>query len=235
MLAHLTGIGGVALVSAQQERPLPAHLADSSARAILAHTRSNPVAIAGILRQQSRNQPRPKLDELADSLVAMALRNPSALDSGRFVNMTSALNAAGGRNGSGTPYAGALDRLIRIHQEYPSQLPGHSGVVEAMLSLADHDRAVEYVFRVATSTDQSAPYAMAALLYDVRNRGRFTGSTDAEREALRGRLRALWDRVKDEPYLPGGGPGRGVGRPSIPDAKALSNLLVFARDEGWSR
>jgi hypothetical protein len=197
------------------------------------YARRNQEAITTILRQRDRDQPRAKLDELADSMVVMALKNPSTVDSGRFAVAARALADAGARGRTGKPYTGALDRLIRVHKGYPSNLPGHSRVVEQMLMLDDHDRAVEYVARISTSSDPSARYAMGALIDDLRTAGRFTGSTASEREALLARLHALWDRVKTQPYLAG---GRGsVGTETIPDPGALATLQVFAREQNWPR
>jgi hypothetical protein len=223
-LCLLTPLGAGA-----QQRPVPPRLADSSAKAIVAHMRGNVRGLEPFLRQTAGAQPRGKLDEIADSLVRIGSRD----DSPAATSAVWTLASAGSRDSSsrkGVRYDGALDRLIRIHAEAPRQSQVRGAALEAMLEVEGRGRAIDYLFRVATSTDPSAGSAMRALTFDTDPQTTMSKATPAERSATLVRLRALWEKADAEPRT-----ALNTGQPSVPDLRAWAFLSSLASQKGWVR
>lgn len=156
-------------------------MGDSSVPRIMAHVGRRATApwLRQILRQSDQRQPRAKLDELADSLSSRAIATHATWttdpDGVRDALSTVGLLAlAGNRNDPlGTPYEGALDRLIRIQRE-GSLRSVRSAAVAAMLGVVDRDRALTYLRTTAQTTDSSAFDAVNALIVDA-NGGSWSG------------------------------------------------------------
>lgn len=173
-------------------------LRDSSARTIMAHVSrtSYPSWLIDIMRAAHGPVARGKLDEIADSLVARAIAGPTPdeVASGNWTQSAAdALASAGDRSQRrGTPYTGALDRLIRVHQQAHS-FTIRTGALAAMLGVVGRDRGLAYLKAVASSEDPTAWYAVNVLIIDA-NGGRWYGpkpssSESRQSEAL---LRALY-------------------------------------------
>lgn len=173
-------------------------LVDSSADRIMAHVapRSQVPWFADIMRQTRRAVPQSKLDELADSLAARAIAN-QPLEPGNA--MGAPLSPVGllawvGDRGirKGIPYSGALDRLIRVHQQ-ASDIGVRSSALAAMPAVVGRDRALEYLRSVATSNDPTSWYAINILTIDATG-GRWFGPapTTAESRQSDAILRSLY-------------------------------------------
>lgn len=167
-------------------------LIDSSSAAIMKHltARSEPSWFVDIMRQTRRPVAKSKLDELADSIVARAVAN-RASEVGAL-SPTALLALAGDRGlRKGSPYAGVLDRLIRIHQQ-ATDYAVRTMALAAMPGVVGRDRGLSYLRTVATSNDSTSWYAVNVLAIDA-NGGSSLGPqpTLAERHQSEDILRAL--------------------------------------------
>ena len=108
------------------------------------------------------------------------------------------LNAGSTRGVSGRPYAGAFDKLVRVHRHAAS--PDVRRRALSGMLVSSHSRAVGYLRQVAESSDSSAFDAVDLLIIDA-NGGSPAAITPtaAEREASVSALKALASggRVKD--------------------------------------
>jgi len=123
-----------------------------------------------VLRQSHGPQPRAKLDELADSLTSRAIDPGSARRDSEAYNQAveavlALLQAGAIRGQSGTPYAGAFDRLVTVHRQARSFYVRHTALA-AMLATS-HSRAVDYLQRVVESSDSTARGALGFLTLDA--------------------------------------------------------------------
>jgi hypothetical protein len=200
-LIILLGISAVAANNTfGQTAPRPA-FADSSPVRIMAHVGSHPNVpwLGEILRQVKSTYSRTKLDELGDSLVARAM-DPRAIPTDTFryraaVEGVLALMLSGFRTTvSGQPYAGAMDRLIKIHQAAPVRGIRHTAL-GALLSLPDRTRALAYMRDVAESNDATAYDAVEYLITDASG-GSWGGvsPTSAQAQASTAILREMASR-----------------------------------------
>jgi hypothetical protein len=160
-----------------QVRTRPA-IADSSPARIM--TRVGPDADAlwlrDILRQSGAQYPQAKLDQIADSLVARAVDSRATVPRSdartRALKAVNAISAAGSDGAlTGRPYAPALDRLITVHRTAPGRdVRAHA--LAGMLNISsDRPRAIEYLRRVAESTDPTAYDAVEVLIADANGQG----------------------------------------------------------------
>jgi hypothetical protein len=225
-LALILTLAAAHIAQCQAVRPFPA-IAYSSAPQIMSrlhrlqHFDLGAPLLLDVLRQNGRAQPRAKLDELADSLAEIAIEagGPKA-DRRRGNEVVSALSALFdvGNEGfpGGTPYDGALDRLIRIHRE------GHDRSVRDIalrysMAVVGHPRALAYLRGVATSSDETASNAMAVLLTDAQGHGLGKPPTAAQQQETNAVLRDLFDRRV------------------VKDFAASRDLDKWARSQGWYR
>lgn len=162
-------------------------LEDSSVVAImrLQHGRTISAAdFTNILRQRYRAHSRARQDSLADSLAALVLSTTDSVglsyERARLTLLS--LITASERGGTGQPYQGGLDRLIRIHQQ--SRLRGIRSTVIWFLSTQDESgRAIAYLRTVATSSgDNTAATAM----------GQLVGAAIRNEPGVEGIVRAIW-------------------------------------------
>jgi hypothetical protein len=78
-----------------------------------------------VLRQADAQYPQAKLDEITDSLAARAI-DPAAAQRNSEANtravhtVLALLNAGSTRGVRGRPYAGAFDKLVRVHRQAAS-------------------------------------------------------------------------------------------------------------------
>jgi hypothetical protein len=163
-----------------------------------------------IMRQRKGPENAARLDELADSLARRVVA-VGAAPRGRSSGYENAMAALGtiarvGNRGDrkGAPYAGALDRLIYIHQ--------HANVrtlrviaLDAMTAVPNRTRALAYLREVAVSEDSTADAAISALITDADGGSWFgpkptTGEQAESRSILRGLLeqRRVTDRTAVE-------------------------------------
>lgn len=171
---------------------------DSSADRIMAHVapRNQLTWFVDIMRQTRRAVPQSKLDELADSLAARAILNrPVERGDGMGVPLSPVgLLAWVGDRGlrKGIPYSGALERLIRVHQQ-ASDIDVRTSALAAMLAVVGRDHGLAYLRTVATSNDPTSWYAINILTIDATG-GRWFGPTPttAERGQSEAILRALY-------------------------------------------
>lgn len=165
-------------IAAQQ--PAHSRLADSSVRVIMAHVGPHvrPFELVAILRNKDGQTPAAKRNEIADSLVgrAVSYRAARRSDTTQFagaVRAVMALSLAGLTSAAaeaGRPYDGALDRLIRIHEQAQvSEI--RSRALESMLGGPDRARALAYVRSIAISRDPTAYKALSCLIMDSRGGG----------------------------------------------------------------
>ena len=194
-IALLLSVFSPAVASAQG-RGNPA-VADSSPARIMAHVgnQAGAVWLLDILRQSGAQHPQAKLDEIADSLVARAIdpagAQPTSEARKQAVEAINALMLAGiSRSWNGRPYSGAFDRMIKVHRQAVAE-----GVRERALAgmlVASHSRAVEYLRRVAESTDPTASDAIRFLILDADGGSSVALTpTAAERQASVAALKAL--------------------------------------------
>ena len=156
-----------------QARTRPA-IADSSAPRIIAHVgiEANAVWLRNILRQADAVYPQAKLDQIADSLVARSIdprgTEPKTELHMRAVNAVNALAMAGASASlGGRPYAGALDRLITVHRQARPRDIRARALGGLLVISADRPRAVDYLRRVAASSDPTAYDAVEFLITDA--------------------------------------------------------------------
>jgi hypothetical protein len=150
-------------------------VADSSTAQIMAHVRDHPDAawLRDVLRQTSGRDAPTKLDEIADSLVVRAIDARQALRGAPAHAIASAavgaLVSAGLPTATGGhPYAGAFDRLVRVHQ-HASAGDVRLRALGGLLSVASpRTRAIAYLRAVAESNDPTAANAMEFLITDAR-------------------------------------------------------------------
>jgi hypothetical protein len=133
-------------------------------------TSSGPVGY--ILSQRSAPAPRARLDSLADSLTMIVVQ----YDRSKAVSHNVALSAIGGLEISAlsnatVPYAGAFDRLSRIHREI-EDFPLRAGALRAISRLSARDRSLGYLREVAASGDRTAYTAVGLLGRDTGDEGR---------------------------------------------------------------
>lgn len=191
----------------------PVSYGDSSVATIMVAARGQLLTIRwliGILRQESGPVPQPRLDSLADSLLARVLaakvRPPTGsaarTPAGRAVqnaldNAKKALDALGqaGESGMhGRPYARTLDLLTRIHRESPL-VALRDQALALMPAMSDGSRAVAYLEEVAGSADTTAWTAMSVLVATANgSSGAPVSPTPAEQAAAAAALKDLYAR-----------------------------------------
>jgi membrane-bound lytic murein transglycosylase B len=142
--------------------------------------------IVAVLRQANKPQPAWKRDELADSVVALAIRTSEAHSA--VVALAAAGYPAAVR--AGTPDTRALDWLVRIHREARDE-GTRSTALDQMMRQINPSRALPYFREVAvTRDDPTAWIGLAKLIEFVRNPR--LGSP-SERGDVTAQLRSMWD------------------------------------------
>jgi hypothetical protein len=141
-------------------------------------TQAAPVWLRDILRQADAQYPTAKLDEIADSLVLRAIDPASARRGSEArrsaINAINALVLAGSvASLPGRPYASAFDRMITVHQQAASR-GVRARALGGMLATPSHSRALDYLRRVAESSDSTAYHAVEFLIVDAGG-GSWTG------------------------------------------------------------
>jgi hypothetical protein len=184
-------------------------LADSDISVIMQREQVRGISasdVSPILRQRGRAHSRARQDSLADSLTARILASTESTGPvhERAQELLSALAVAGKREGDGTVYPGALDRLIRIHKESRDQSI-RPRVLWVLIDMDDRERAMAYLRQVATSSDASAHWAVGALAISYERH-------DPGVEAI---LRDLWDHKL------------------VKEPNAAQILLMFGSSIGW--
>jgi hypothetical protein len=128
------------------------------------------VWLKNILRQSDGPQSQTKLDELADSLSRRAVDPASARRDTEAYNravdaVLTLLQAGAIRGASGTPYAGAFDRLVTVHRQGRSHYVRRTAL--ASMLATSHSRGVDYLQRVVESSDSTARDALEFLTLDA--------------------------------------------------------------------
>jgi hypothetical protein len=153
-------------------------------------------AVGSVRLLRGEIQSHAKRDELADSLVAMAVRpagSRSALDA--YHSAHSALDALrdagqGFPVDGNMPYDGAFDRLVRISREAPEQGIRQTAL-GSLLLIAPYARSVEYLRNLAFSRDSLAGFAMLVLSEEAGS-GRTSIGAAVERRQTIAMLHDLW-------------------------------------------
>lgn len=195
----------LAHVSIAAQVPTRPTLADSSVPAIMRHGgtgRDNP-AILAVLRNAEGRFARAKQDMIADSLIGRAISNHGrsglASDSaayGTAVRAVVTLAHAGMTQYAGmdvnatTPYAGALDGLLRIHRNAPVR-EIRSRALSLMLRQRDRRRALDHVRQVAQLSTDDGYDAAFALFQEATGLTDFPQPTQAQRDEALAVLREL--------------------------------------------
>ena len=208
----LGALGSVVAAAQDPGQVRRSQLADSSVPAIMAARRGGRFptqVVLDVLRQRGGDVPVTKRNELADSVIALALRTPGA------GSAVAAIGSAGVVEPGSVADPRALDWLIRIHREAGDE-GTRSSALEEMLRQPDHQRVFSYLRGVVTGPgpDITAWLAMNLLLGIATDR---IGFSPAERQQVMTDLREMWDR-------------RLVTNPS-----ALSQLRDFAAVRRWRR
>jgi hypothetical protein len=201
-------------------------MADSSAARIIARLHGSPHLRADwfirIMVQDGKPEPRAKLDELADSLAQIAIAGGAAdTDTPRgdeAAGAVTALHLAGLVGASrGTPYDGALDRLIRIHREAQNRALRVVALAD-LLAVPGRPAAIAYLREVATSNDVTASNALFYLIADAQGRGGpGKPPTAAQQQETASVLHDLFEK-----HL-------------VRDSKASRALDAWADTQGWVR
>lgn len=158
-LAAIVALLSVPVVGTAQRAALPP-VADSSAMLIMTHAAKGgtPPWLQGLLRHE-QGASQGKMNEIADSLTNRALGNPSSLTEADIqlgLDATNLLMAAGmARVGGGQPYAGALERLIRVHQKSAYPRLRRRALVGIIVN-ATRDQALDYLKRIVESSGDDA-------------------------------------------------------------------------------
>lgn len=134
------------------------------------------VHVVQILNQRYTTYPEAYLDEIADSLAALAVTMGAR---GDLEGLTAAREAvsilfdAGGRDAgilvSGklvrdeTPYRGAAERLMRIVEHPDTDAGIRAGALTALCGMPDRERTIEYLRSVAVSENPVADLAVRIL------------------------------------------------------------------------
>jgi len=177
---------------------------DSSLSALVAKNIGYQERLVEALRNSARYS-NAQRNSLADYLTTVAIQNRS----GPFQQGDSATYAAAARavtvlghssmreypgmepNLGGEPYAGALDRLIRVAQNSPVDAI-RERCLRVMLGAADRSRALEFVRSVAAGPDTSAAEdAVRVLIEDASGHTTIPHQTPAQRDQSLSVLREL--------------------------------------------
>lgn len=134
-------------------------------------TRAGPLWLQDMLRQADAQYPTAKLDEIADSLVLRAVDPASARRGSEAhrsaINAINALVLAGSVAPlPGRPYAGTFDRMITVHRLAASR-DVRARALGGMLGTPSRSRALDYLRRVAESSDSTTYYAVEFLIIDA--------------------------------------------------------------------
>jgi hypothetical protein len=166
--------------------------------ATLLRTRGHAGAAQAVLTQAYSVQPQQKMDEIADTLVVIAATFPGDDFRGahtRGAALITLLLAGQGSSGivginRAVPYAGAVDRLIRIAET--AQDVGISGqALDALTKLPDKSRLLPFLRQIATSQNAAAWVAVGILIRETGPEGQTIA-----RELCRGGLvkeRNAWE------------------------------------------
>lgn len=210
MRLNLRGVTGALLSATILSRPVAGQVrgqpraTDSSIAAImrrLGPTVNNQPRILSILRTTSVI--RARKDSLADSLAAHAIASrvdSSIPDSLGFEPAFRAVGALG-RSGMirypgmeesepGQAYAGAFDRLVRIHREAPDWRIRQEAL-RLMLVTADRARGIAYVRQVAEQRDEASYAAVYSLIQDATGFSQIPEQSAAQRAETSAVLRDL--------------------------------------------
>lgn len=175
-LTLVAALPGASRVWGQTLSPQLARRMDTNAAevAVLLRTKGHAGSAVTVLTQTPGSQPPQKLDEIADTLmrVAMASIGNDSVPSGTRVAALSALIEAGlGQGGfirdgmhvaAGKPYAGAISRLMRIVETAPD--PTIRSTTLAMLAdFTDTPVLLPFFRRIAMSEDHAAWQAIVVL------------------------------------------------------------------------
>lgn len=132
-----------------------------------------------VLTQARRQQQQSAMHEIADSLVAIAATFPGTdirATRTRGAALSTLLLAGQGQSGvvgitSGTPYSGAVDRLMRI-AETSNDVGIRGTALWALTQVPDRTRLVPYLRNIATSQNPAAHRAIDLLNEEVGPPGR---------------------------------------------------------------
>lgn len=142
--------------------------------ATLLRTSGHAGGARAVLTQAYSVQHRQRMDEIADTLVVIASTFPGDNLRGastRGAALTTLLLAGQGSSGivgvdSAVPYAGAVDRLMRI-AETAQDVGISGGALHALTKLPDKSRLLPFVRQIATSQHAAAWVAIGILVRET--------------------------------------------------------------------
>jgi hypothetical protein len=160
--------------------------------------------VVKMLRQDGRSESWATLDSIADTLVAIAIRDR---DDDRRLGALNVLRVAGTLDpkAGGVPYPGAVERLILVHRE-AKDMATRRRALRGLLGGGNRQRALAYLGEAATARDETAWAAIQELTSDAAN----NGAVDSK--AL---LRELYDKKRVRQFI------------------AERNLWAYAAGQGW--
>lgn len=173
----VTVVAALAATSRLHAQPLSREPTAAEVAALLRGQGHAGGAVA-VLTQAYSPQPRRKMDDIADSLVAIATGFPGddlrgARTRGAALS-TLLLAGIGTREVTGferpIPYAGAADRFMRI-AETAQDVGISGGALRALTELPDKTRLLPFLRKVATSQNVAAWVAVTILVRDTGPEG----------------------------------------------------------------
>lgn len=204
----LVALLGLGLAATAEAQPSGRRSAAEIIATIRAHGRIS--AAISVLSQHDSAYARPVLDELADSLTAMAVAaDPEREGSDVALRVVGVLTDASSRYAR-VPYEGAAERLMRIHQ----QARDHAIRIVAfgsLLDLANIGRVLPYVRAFVTSEERDVDLGVSQIIMRAEERSVLF------RPEARALLRELYEGNL------------------VPDPEARLVLEAFAAEQGWSR
>lgn len=175
--AAVLGLTGFSAAEVRAQRvssdPSPAEVAS------LLRTSGDPGAALSVLTQARGAQAQKKMDEIADTLVAIAISLPGSdqrSTSTRAIAQATLLQAGLGMTGivgidRGIPYSGATDRLMRLVET--AQDVGIRGAsLFALTQLPAERQLLPFLRKVATSQNPVAYRALTILTEETGTEGR---------------------------------------------------------------
>lgn len=178
--------------AAQGTGPVPRSAwVDSGVPHIMARARTGfpDDVVVDILRQRSGPQPAAKRDELADSIVALAIRTPGAISA---VAAIAGAGIPGSDVRMGTADPRAIDWLVRIHRD-GQDVNTRNAALAATPNQMNRVRAAGYLRDVAMKRDDATAMTAVILLISI-GWERMGSFSESERLDIQAQLREMWVR-----------------------------------------
>lgn len=182
-ICFIRGMLAVALFARLAAAQIDSGVPDGRSALVAIKTAGGTSFIARTLRQAERPMSGPRLDEIADSLAAFAIRaDPDEVNIDAVLAAIIALGLAGRSDGEGIPYVGAGVRLRRIAEV---SRVGVSSVLHGMSRLSDRAEATALVRNYAIVEEGISIVAVGYLAETMGAEGRAALRESYERGEIR--------------------------------------------------